>query len=52
MANAVIAHAKRAAAAGNTTLHEPGTIKPEWVEPLAKLSNTLPCASAQVFRRN
>jgi predicted amidohydrolase YtcJ len=41
MTNAVIAHAKRAAAAGNTTLHEPGTIKPEWVEPLAKLSNTL-----------
>ena len=41
MANAVAAHAKRAAAAGNTTLHEPGTIKPEWVEPLAKLSNTL-----------
>ena len=41
MANAVAAYAKRAAAAGNTTLHEPGTIKPEWVEPLAKLSNTL-----------
>jgi predicted amidohydrolase YtcJ len=41
MASAVVAHAKRAAAAGNTTLHEPGTIKPEWVEPLAKLSNTL-----------
>jgi predicted amidohydrolase YtcJ len=41
IANAVSAHAKRAAAAGNTTLHEPGTIKPEWVEPLAKLSNTL-----------
>jgi predicted amidohydrolase YtcJ len=41
MANAIVAHAKRAAAAGNTTLHEPGTIKPEWVEPLARLSNTL-----------
>ena len=41
IAKAVAAHAKRAAAAGNTTLHEPGTIKPEWVEPLARLSNTL-----------
>ena len=41
MAKAVVAHAKQAAAAGNTTLHEPGTIKPEWVEPLARLSNTL-----------
>ena len=30
IATAVAAHAKRAAAAGNTTLHEPGTIKPEW----------------------
>jgi predicted amidohydrolase YtcJ len=41
MAKAVVAYAKQAAAVGNTTLHEPGTIKPEWVEPLAKLSNTL-----------
>jgi predicted amidohydrolase YtcJ len=41
MAESVVAYAKQAAAVGNTTLHEPGTIKPEWVEPLAKLSNTL-----------
>jgi predicted amidohydrolase YtcJ len=41
MAEAVVAYAKQAAAVGNTALHEPGTIKPEWVEPLAKLSNTL-----------
>jgi predicted amidohydrolase YtcJ len=41
MAEAVVAHAKQAAAVGNTTLHEPGTVKPEWVEFLAKLSNTL-----------
>ena len=34
-------YTKQAAAAGNTTLHEPGTVKPEWVEALAKLSNTL-----------
>jgi predicted amidohydrolase YtcJ len=41
MAEAVVAYAKQAAAVGNTTLHEPGTIKPEWVDPLAKLSNRL-----------
>ena len=38
---AVVAYTKQVAAVGNTTLHEPGTIKPEWVQPLAKLSNTL-----------
>jgi predicted amidohydrolase YtcJ len=45
MANAIVAHAKRAAAAGNTTLHEPGTIKPEWVEPntlAVRMSASLP----------
>lgn len=41
MAKAVVAYAKRAAAVGNTTLHEPGTIKPGWVLPIAKLSNQL-----------
>ena len=41
IATALASYTKLAAAAGNTTLHEPGTIKPEWVEPLAKLSNTL-----------
>ena len=41
MAESVVAYAKQAAAVGNTTLHEPGTIKPEWVEPLAKLSKML-----------
>ena len=38
---ALASYTKQAAAAGNTTLHEPGTVKPEWVDPLAKLSNTL-----------
>ena len=38
---ALASYTKQVAAAGNTTLHEPGTIKPDWVEPLAKLSNTL-----------
>ncbi len=41
MANALVLYAKKVAAVGNTTLHEPGTIKPEWVQPLARLSNTL-----------
>ena len=41
IATALASYTKKAAAAGNTTLHEPGTIKPDWIEPLAKLSNTL-----------
>ena len=41
IATALASYTKQAAAAGNTTLHEPGTIKPDWIEPLAKLSNTL-----------
>jgi predicted amidohydrolase YtcJ len=41
IAKALVSYTRQAAAAGNTTLHEPGTIKPEWVHPLAKLSNTL-----------
>src|SRR5271165_4841456 len=41
MATALASYTKQVAAAGNTTLHEPGTVKPEWVGPLAKLSNTL-----------
>jgi predicted amidohydrolase YtcJ len=38
---ALVDYAKQVAALGNTTLHEPGTIKPEWVHPLAVLSKTL-----------
>lgn len=41
IAKALESYTKQAAGAGNTTLHEPGTIKPEWVHSLAKLSNTL-----------
>ena len=41
MAKSLASYAKRPAARGNTTLHEPGTIKPDWVAPLAKLTNTL-----------
>jgi predicted amidohydrolase YtcJ len=41
MATALVSYTKQVAAVGNTTLHEPGTVKPEWIKPLAKLSNTL-----------
>lgn len=37
---ALVDYARVVAALGNTTLHEPGTIKPEWVHPLSALSNT------------
>lgn len=41
IAEAIAAYAKQAAAAGNTTLHEPGTIRPDAIYGLAKLSNAL-----------
>lgn len=41
MAEAIMAYTKKAAAAGNTTLHEPGTVQPQAVESLAQLSNAL-----------
>ena len=46
---AVITYTKKAAASGITTMHEPGTVKPEWVEPLAKLSNHLPVRLSASF---
>lgn len=46
---AVIAYTKTAAASGITAMHEPGTVKPEWVEPLAKLSNKLPVRLSASF---
>ena len=39
VAKAILDYTKTTAAVGNTTLHEPGTIKPEWIEGLTKLSN-------------
>ena len=41
MAKGLISYTQQAAAAGNTTLHEPGTIRAEWVQALAKLTNIL-----------
>ena len=46
---AVMQYAKHAAASGLTTLHEPGTIKPQWVDGLAKLSNHLPIRISASF---
>ncbi len=46
---AVVQYAKSAAASGLTTLHEPGTVKPQWVESLAKLSNFLPIRMSASF---
>ena len=31
---------------GNTLLHEPGTIRSDWIEPFAELSNTLACRTS------
>ncbi len=42
-------YAKVAAAGGNTTLHEPGTIQPAWVDGIAELSNTLPVRLSASF---
>ena len=41
IAEALTGYTKKAAAAGLTTMHEPGTVKPEWVDGLAKLSTSL-----------
>jgi predicted amidohydrolase YtcJ len=41
LAKALRDYTARTAAVGNTTLHEPGTIQPEWIEGLVKLSNVL-----------
>jgi predicted amidohydrolase YtcJ len=49
MAEAISKYAKQAVPRGNTTLHEPGTVKPEWVEPLARLSTTLPLRLSASF---
>ena len=48
---AVVQYAKSAAASGLTTLHEPGTVKPQWVESLAKLSNHLPIRMSSMWSR-
>ena len=43
---AVTDYARHVASVGNTLLHEPGTIRTQWIEPFAKLSNTLACRTS------
>ena len=45
-AKAVTDYARHVASVGNTMLHEPGTIRSDWIEPFAKLSNTLACRTS------
>ncbi|MEI7599623.1 MAG: amidohydrolase [Aestuariivirga sp.] len=49
LVKAIEAYAQQATAAGLTALHEPGTVKPEWIEMLAKLSNSLPIRLSASF---
>lgn len=42
-AKAVRDYTRMVSAAGNTFVHEPGTVRTDWFEPYAKLSNSLPC---------
>jgi predicted amidohydrolase YtcJ len=45
-AKAVTDYARHIASVGNTMLHEPGTIRSDWIEQFAKLSNTLACRTS------
>jgi predicted amidohydrolase YtcJ len=52
-AKAVTDYSRHMGSVGNTLLHEPGTIRSEWIEPFAKLSNTLACrTTASVMFEN
>ncbi len=45
-ARAVTDYARHVASVGNTLLHEPGTIRSNWIEPFAKLSGALACRTS------
>jgi predicted amidohydrolase YtcJ len=45
-AKAVTHYTSHMGSVGNTMLHEPGTIRAEWIEQFAKLSNTLACRTS------
>jgi predicted amidohydrolase YtcJ len=45
-AKAVTDYTRHVASVGNTMLHEPGTIRSDWIERFAKLSNTLACRTS------
>ena len=45
-AKAVTDYSRHIGSVGNTMLHEPGTIRSDWIEQFAKLSNTLACRTS------
>jgi len=45
-AKAVTHYAQHMGSVGNTMLHEPGTIRSDWIEQFAKLSNALACRTS------
>jgi predicted amidohydrolase YtcJ len=45
-AKAIANYSHYVASVGNTMLHEPGTIRSDWIEPFAKLSNSLACRTS------
>ncbi len=45
-AKAITDYARHVASVGTTMLHEPGTIRPDWIEPFTKLSNSLACRTS------
>jgi len=45
-AKAVTHYSWHMGSVGNTMLHEPGTIRSDWIGPFAKLSNTLACRTS------
>jgi predicted amidohydrolase YtcJ len=45
-AKAVNDYLRSVAAVGNTAVHEPGTLRSDWITPFAKLSNRLACRTS------
>ncbi len=45
-AKAVTDFCRHMGSVGNTMMHEPGTIRSDWIEPFAKLSNALACRTS------
>ncbi len=45
-AKAISNYSHYVASVGNTTLHEPGTLRSDWIAPFAKLSNGLDCRTS------
>jgi len=45
-AKATTDYARHVASVGNTLLHEPGTLRSDWIEPFTKLAGTLACRTS------